>query len=96
VNKLTSEEVNHFNSLLIKNDVRTISSDNIMIWLNYWFKIFKRKADIFLKNSERILEEIEDDWKKFENYTTNDYDHNRVIDYSPYIKKFDDFTDEEN
>ena len=96
VNRLTSEEVNHFNSLLIKNDVRTISSDNIMIWLNYWFKIFKRKADIFLKNSERILEEIEDDWKKFENYTTNDYDHNRVIDYSPYIKKFDYFTDEEN
>lgn len=70
-NKLTSEEVNHFNSLLIKNDVKTISSDNIMIWLNYWFKIFRRKADIFLKNSERILEEIEEDWKKFENYTTS-------------------------
>lgn len=94
--KLTSEEVNHFNSLLIKNDVKTISSDNIMIWLNYWFKIFRRKADIFLKNSERILEEIEEDWKKFENYTTSIPGYPKVIDYSPYIKKFDDFTDEEN
>ena len=93
-NKLTSEEVSQFNSLLIKNDVKTIPSDNIMIWLNYWFKIFRRKSDIFLKNSEGILEEIEEDWKKFENYTTSDYDHNRIIDYSPYIKKFDDFKDE--
>jgi len=96
-NKLTSEEVNHFNSLLIKNDVKTISSDNIMIWLNYWFKIFKRKADIFLKNSERILEEIEEDWKIYEQYVSsipNDYD--KIIDYSPYIKKFEDFTNEEN
>lgn len=90
-NKLTSEEVNHFNSLLIKNDVRTISSDNIMVWLNYWFKIFKRKADIFLKNSERILEEIEDDWKTYENYTTSIPGYPKIIDYSPYIKKFDDF-----
>ena len=91
-NKLTSEEVSQFNSLLIKIDVKTIPSDNIMIWLNYWFKIFRRKSDIFLKNSEGILEEIEEDWKKFENYTTSD--HNRIIDYSPYIKKFDDFKDE--
>ena len=96
-NKLTSEEVNHFNSLLIKNDVKTISSDNIMIWLNYWFKIFRRKADIFLKNSERILEEIEEDWKIYEQYvSTIPNDYGKVIDYSPYIKKFDDFKDEEN
>lgn len=95
-NKLTSEEVNHFNSLLIKNDVKTISSDNIMIWLNYWFKIFRRKADIFLKNSERILEEIEEDWKMYENYTTSIPGYPKVIDYSPYIKKFEDFTSEEN
>lgn len=96
VDKLTSEEVNHFNSLLIKNDVKTILSDNIMTWLNYWFKIFKRKADIFLKNSERILEEIEEDWKIYENYTTSIPGYPKIIDYSPYIKKFDDFTDEEN
>ena len=95
-NKLTGDEVNNFNSILIKNDVRTISSDNVMIWLNYWFKVFKRKADIFLKNSERILEEIEEDWKTYENYTTSIPDYPKVIDYSPYIKKIDDFTDEEN
>lgn len=86
--KLTSEEVNHFNSLLSKNGVRTISSDNMMIWLNYWFKIFKRKADIFLKNSERILKEIEEDWKTYEQYVSSiPKDYDIVIDYSPYIKK---------
>lgn len=96
-NKLTSDEVNQFNSLLTKNGVKTISSDNIMIWLNYWFKIFRRKADIFLKNSERILEEIEEDWKIYEQYVSSiPKDYDKVIDYSPYIKKFDDFTDEKN
>ena len=95
-NKLTKDEVNQFNSLLTKNGVKTISSDNIMIWLNYWFKIFKRKADIFLKNSERILEEIEEDWKTYENYTTSIPGYPKIIDYSPYIKKFDDFSDEKN
>ena len=96
-NKLTRDEVNQFNSLLIKNDVKTPSSDNMMIWINYWFKIFRRKANVFLQNSERILEEIEEDWKIYEQYVSsipNDYD--KVIDYSPYIKKFDDFTDEGN
>lgn len=62
-----------------------------MIWLNYWFKIFKRKADIFLKNSERILEEIEEDWKIYENYTTSIPGYPKIIDYSPYIKKLDNF-----
>ena len=67
-----------------------------MFWLNYWFKIFRRKADIFLKNSERILKEIEEDWEIYENYTTSIPGYPKVIDYSPYIKKFDNFTDEEN
>jgi hypothetical protein len=95
-NKLTKEEVEQFNSLLIKNDVKTISSNKIMIWLNYWFKIFKRKSDVFLQNSERILEEIEDEWKIYENYTTSIPGYPKVIDYSPYIKKFVHFTDEED
>ena len=91
VDKLTSEEVNHFNSLLIKNGVKTISSNNIMIWLNYWFKIFRRKSDIFLKNSERILDEIEDDWKIYENYATSIPGYPKIIDYAQYLKKFDGF-----
>lgn len=90
-NKLTIEEVNHFNSLLIKNNVKTISSDNILIWLNHWFKIFRRKAAIFLKNSERILGEIEDDWKKYKQYVSTIPNDGKIIDYSPYIKKFDGF-----
>ena len=77
-----------------KNWIKTILSDNIILWLNYWFKIFKRKADIFLKNSERILKEIEEDWKIYEQYVSSIPNDGKVIDYSPYIKKFDDFKDE--
>lgn len=91
VNKLTKDEVECFNLILTKNDVRTISSNNITIWLNYWFKIFKRKADIFLKSSERILEEIEEDWKMYENYTTSITGYPKIIDYTQYLKKFEDF-----
>jgi len=78
-------------SLLIKNGVKTISSDNISNWLRYWFKIFNRKSNIFLTNSERILKEIEEDWIKFENYTTSIPGYPKIIDYAPYLKKFDDF-----
>lgn len=87
---LKQKEVNDFNNILIKNKVKTISSINIDIWLNYWFKIFKRKSDIFIKNSERILKEIEKDWEMFENYVNNE-DSSKIIDYSPYISDFNDF-----
>lgn len=85
LSQLKQKEVDVFNDILIKNGVKTISSSNIEVWLNYWFKIFKRKSDIFLKNSERILEEIEKDWRIFEKYVSNTYDTSKVIDYSPYI-----------
>lgn len=90
--KLSKNEVDAFNSLLIKNGVNTISSEDISNWLSYWFKIFNRKSDVFLNNSERILKEIEKDWKKFESYvTTIPNDSSNVIDYTPYLKTFDDF-----
>jgi hypothetical protein len=89
--KLSKDEVDLFNSLLIKNGVKTISSDDVSNWLRYWFKIFNRKADIFLNNSERILKEIEEDWRMFESYTTSIPGYPKVIDYNPYLKKFDDF-----
>ena len=89
--KLSKEEIDTFNSILIKNNVRTISSYNINTWLNYWFKIFKRKAETFLKNSKRILDEIESDWKIYEQYTSIE-EYDKVIDYSKYIKKFDEYS----
>lgn len=89
--KLSKEEIDTFNSILIKNNVKTISSNNINTWLNYWFKIFKRKAETFLKNSKRILDEIESDWKIYEQYTSIE-EYDKVIDYSKYIKKFDEYS----
>ena len=91
VSKLSKEEIDTFNSILIENNVRTISSNNINTWLNYWFKIFKRKAETFLKNSKRILDEIESDWKIYEQYTSIE-EYDKVIDYSKYIKKFDEYS----
>ena len=96
LSQLKQKEVDDFNDILIKNGVKTISSSNIEMWLNYWFKIFKRKSDIFIKNSERILEEIEKDWRIFEKYVSNTYDTSKVIDYSPYISNFEEFKNKKN
>ena len=86
--KISKQEVITFNNILIKNGVKTISSDDIMVWLNYWFKTFKRKSDVFLKNSERILKEIEKDWEIFEKYVSNTYDSTKIIDYTTYISNY--------
>ena len=91
LSQLKQIEVDDFNNILIKNGVKTVPSLNIENWLNYWFKIFKRKTDIFLKNSERILDEIDKDWEMFKEYANNSYDSSDFIDYLPYISKFKDF-----
>jgi len=91
--QLGQKEIDYFNDILITNEVRTISSSNIKIWLKYWFKIFKRKSEIFLKNSERLLDEIDKDWKLFvECYSSIPNDNSSIIiKYSSYISNFDDF-----
>jgi hypothetical protein len=89
--KLNQGEIEYFNNILIKNKVKTISTTNIKLWLDHWFKIFIKKANIFLQNSERILKEVEKDWNIFEKYVSNIYDSSKVIDYSPYIYSFNEF-----
>jgi hypothetical protein len=87
--ELSKNEVIFFNNILIKNGVKTTNSDNISDWLKYWFKIFKRKADIFLNNSVRFLDEIKDDWEKFESYITSYYEYEYKFGYyEEYLKKF--------
>lgn len=93
--KVDTTEIEELNNILIKNGVDTIRSFNIDNWFNFWFKIFNRKANIYLKNSKRIIDEVMDKYKHWEGYSTIPND-GKVIDYSPYIKKFEDFTDEEN
>lgn len=93
--KVDTSEIEDLNNILIKNGVNTIRSFNIDNWFNFWFKIFHRKANIYLKNSQRIIDEVMDKYKHWEGYSTIPND-GKVIDYSPYIKKFDDFTDEKN
>lgn len=93
--KVDPSEIEDLNNILIKNGVNTIRTFNIDNWFNFWFKIFHRKANIYLKKSQRIIDEVLDKYKNFEGYSTIPNDC-RIIDYSPYIKKFDDFTDGEN
>lgn len=94
VSQLNQKEVDYFNDILIKNNVKTITSYNIETWLNFWFKIFKLKSNIFLKNSERILDEIEKDWIIFEKYVSNTYNNSKVIDYKKYISDFNEFNNQ--
>lgn len=93
--KVHPSEIEDLNNILIKNGVNAIKSFNIDNWFNFWFKIFHRKANIYLKNSQRIIDEVMEKYKHWEGYSTIPND-GKIIDYSPYIKKFDDFTDEGN
>lgn len=93
--KVDTTEIEELNNILIKNGVDTIGSFNIYNWFNFWFKIFHRKANVYIKNSQRIIDEVMDKYKHWEGYSTIPND-GKVIDYSTYIKKIDDFTDEEN
>jgi hypothetical protein len=93
--KVDPSEIEDLNNILIKNGVNTIRSFNIDNWFNFWFKTFHRKSNIYLENSQRIIDEVVDKYKHFEEYSTIPND-GKIIDYSPYIKKFEYFTDEEN
>ena len=93
--KVDTSEIEDLNNILIKNGVNTIRSFNIDNWFNFWFKTFHRKSNIYLENSQRIIDEVVDKYKHFEEYSTIPND-GKIIDYSPYIKKFEYFTDEEN
>jgi hypothetical protein len=93
--KVDPSEIEDLNNILIKNGVDTIRTFDIDNWFNFWFKIFNRKTNTYLKNSQRIIDEVVDKYKHWEGYSTIPND-GKVIDYSPYIKKFEDFTDEEN
>jgi hypothetical protein len=90
--KVYPSEIEDLNNILIKNGVDTIKSFNIDNWFNFWFKIFHRKSNTYLKNSQRIIDEVMDKYKHWEGYSTIPND-GKIIDYSPYIRKFDDFTD---
>lgn len=92
--KVDPSEIEELNNILIRNGVNTIKSFNIDSWFNFWFKIFHIKSNTYLKKSQRIIDEVMDKYKHWEGYSTIPND-GKIIDYSPYLKKFEDFTDEQ-
>lgn len=84
-------EIEELNNILLKNGVKTIKIFNLDNWLNFWFNIFKRKSNIYINNSQRIIDEVLKKYKHFEGYSTIPNDSSKIIDYDPYIKKFDNF-----
>lgn len=88
--KVDRIEIEELNNILIKNGVKTVKSFNFDNWFNFWFKIFHRKSNIYIKNSKRIINEVLEKYKHFEKYSTIPND-GKIVDYSPYIKKFNKF-----
>lgn len=89
--KVDLTEIEDLNNILLINGVKTLKSFNLDNWFNFWFKIFERKSKIYIKNSQRIIDEVIKKYKHFEGYSTIPNDSSRVIDYTPYLKNFDDF-----
>jgi hypothetical protein len=87
--KVDSSEIEELNNILLKNGVKTIKIFNIDNWFNFWFKILQRKSNIYIKNSQRIMDEVLKKYKNFEEYSTIPNDGSKVIDYTPYLRKFD-------
>lgn len=88
--KIDTSEIEELNNILIKNGVNTIRTFNIDNWFNFWVKIFHKKSNTYIKNSKRIIDEVLDKYKYCEEYSTIPND-SKIIDYSPYIKKFNEF-----
>lgn len=88
--KVEPSEIEELNNILIKNAVSTIKSYDIDNWFNFWFKVFHRKSKTYIKNSQRIIDEFMDKYKHWEGYSTIPND-GKIIDYFPYIKKFNNF-----
>ncbi len=86
VKNIDISELKEFNDLLIKNDVKTIDTTNVSDWIDFWNAIFKKKANLYLKKSKRIISEIQNDYKHYEEYS-NDISEldNNTIDYTKYI-----------
>jgi hypothetical protein len=89
--KVDPSEIEELNNILLKNGVRTIKTFNLDNWFNFWFNILKKKSNIYIKNSQRIIDEVLKKYKHFEEYSTIPNDSSKVIDYTPYLIKFDDF-----
>lgn len=82
---------NYSTTINLKNGVKTIKTFNLDNWFNFWFKILQRKSNIYIKNSQRIIDEVLKKYKHFEEYSTIPNDSSKIIDYTLYLKKFDDF-----
>lgn len=72
--------------------IKTITIFNVDNWIDFWFKIFKKKSKLYLKNAQRIIDEVMNKYKKWEGYSTIPNDSSKNIDYQPFIStSFNDF-----
>ena len=89
--KVDPSEIEELNNILQKNGVKTIKTFNLDNWFDFWFKIIQRKSNIYINNSQRIIDEVLKKYKHYEEYSTIPNDGSKIIDYTPYLGKFDDF-----
>lgn len=89
--KIDINEIKELNTILLKNGVKTVKTFDINKWFDFWFNIFEKKSHLYLKNSQRIIDEVIKKYKYWEKYVNNEYDSSKIIDYSPYISNFEEF-----
>lgn len=82
--KIDKKEIEDLNNILLENGVRTIKNFDIDIWFKFWFKVFKKNAKVYLKNSQRMIDEILEKYK-LEEYSTWP-NTEKVVNYSEFLK----------
>ncbi len=83
--KVSVWEIKELNDIFLLNNVKTIKNFNIDDWFDFWFNIFNKKSNLYLRRSKRIISEIVDKYKHFENYDTIPKDYSIIMDYSEFI-----------
>ena len=85
IKNINITEIKEFNDILIKNGVKTVDTSNIIDWIDFWNNIFKKKSNLYLKKAKRIISEIENDYKHYEDYSTLPTNDSLSVDYNKYI-----------
>lgn len=89
--KVDVKEIEELNNILLKNGAKTIKKFDIDKWFDFWFNVFEKKSKLYLKKSQRIINEVLKKYKHWEGYSTIPNDDSKIIDYTKYISNFSDF-----
>lgn len=87
--KVVKSEIEELNDILIKNGVDTPKVFDFDGWFDFWFKIFNKKSNIYIRKSKKIISEVMDKYKHWKDYNNPPYEINEksILLYYEYLNE---------